>query len=94
MNNLIAIYPILYHSTQYKVGQILPANDQKMVQAWIKAGTAEWRDDSEKKEKPVQAKPVTAEPGLAGESGNGESADNLVGKVPETPARTRPKAKK
>lgn len=91
MAKLIAIYPILYRSTQYKVGQSLPADDKEMVQAWIGAGTAEWREDSEEEKKPVKAKPVTAEPGLAGESKNGETAENLVGKVPKTPARTKAK---
>lgn len=91
MAKLIAIYPILYRSTQYKVGQSLPADDQEMIQAWIGAGTAEWREDSEEEKKPVKAKPVTAEPGLAGESKNGETADNLVGKVPKTPARAKAK---
>lgn len=90
MAKLIAIYPILYRSTQYKVGQSLPADDERMVQAWIGAGTAKWMDDSETKE-PTKAKPVTAEPGLPGESKNGESSENLVGKVPKTPTRTKAK---
>lgn len=88
---LIAIYPILYRSTQYKVGQSLPADDEKMVKAWIGAGTAEWREDSGEEKKPVKARPVTAESGLAGESKNGETAENLVGKVPRTPARAKAK---
>ena len=45
MNRLIALYPILYHSTQYKVGEELPANNPEMLEAWIKAGTAGWEKD-------------------------------------------------
>lgn len=84
---LIATYPILYQSTQYEVGQSLPANDQSMVQAWLDAGTAKWQQ--EETTPAAKAKPVTAEPGLAGQSANGETADSLVGKVPKTPARSK-----
>lgn len=41
---LIAIYPILYLSKQYAVGERLPASDHEMVNAWIEAGTASWQD--------------------------------------------------
>lgn len=88
---LIATYPILYQSTQYEVGQELPASDQSMVQAWIDAGTAVWQDEEEPKGK---AKPVTAEAGLAGQSPNGETEDNVVGKIPKTPARAKTTGRK
>lgn len=41
---LTALRPILYLARQYKVGESLPANDAKMVEAWIAAGSAEWRE--------------------------------------------------
>lgn len=93
MKKLIATYPILYHATQYKVGEELPANDKPMMDAWLAAGTAKWIDkDSESpKAKPATAKPATAEPGFAGKSDNSETDENLVGKVPETPARNKGK---
>jgi hypothetical protein len=84
---LIATYPILYQSTQYEVGQTLPTHDTVMVQAWLDAGTAVWQEDE--MSKPAKARPVTAETGLAGESANSETPENLVGKVPKTPARSR-----
>ena len=89
---LIAVYPILYRSRQYWVGQELPADDAGMVQAWIEAGTAAWVDPDAPK--PPKAKPAAAEPGLAGESPNRETDENLVGKVPKTPARSTGRRKK
>lgn len=91
MTKLIAVYPILFRSTQYKVGESLPADDAEMVKAWISAGTAVWKDEDEENHKTVKARPVTAEPGLAGDSVNGETSENLVGKVPKTPSRNKGK---
>ena len=89
---LIAVYPILYRSRQYWEGQELPADDAGMVQAWIEAGTAAWVDPDAPKT--PKAKPAAAEPGLSGESPNGETDENLVGKVPKTPARSTGRRKK
>lgn len=85
---LTAVYPILYLSHQYRVGDELPTNTPDMVQAWLDAGTAVWK--TAVKENP-KAKPRTAEPGLPGQASPSESADgdNLVGKVPKTNARKR-----
>jgi len=41
---LTALRPILYLARQYKVGDSLPVNNQEMVEAWIEAGSAEWRE--------------------------------------------------
>ncbi|UVY23413.1 MAG: hypothetical protein [Bacteriophage sp.] len=87
---LIAIYPILYRSHQYEVGEELPADDPEMVQAWLDAKTAVWQEDQTK----AKARPVTAEAGLAGQSPNGETSDNVVGRVPKTPARNAGRRKK
>lgn len=87
---LIAIYPILYRSHQYEIGEELPADDPEMVQAWLDAKTAIWQDDTSQ----VKAKPVTAQAGLAGQSPNGETDENLVGRVPKTPARSTSRRKK
>lgn len=83
---LVAIYPILYRSHQYEIGDTLPADDQSMVQAWIDAKTAMWQEETVPGAK---AKPVTAQVGLAGQSPNGETADNVAGRVPKTPARSK-----
>lgn len=87
---LIAIYPILYRSHQYEIGEELPADDSEMVQAWLDAKTAVWQDSTSQ----VKAKPVTAQAGLAGQSPNGETGENLVGRVPKTPARSTSRRKK
>ena len=89
---LIAVYPILYRSKQYGGGQGLPADDESMVQAWLDAGTAAWMDPEAPP--PAKAKPAAAEAGLAGESVNGETDENLVGKVPKIPARSAGQRKK
>ena len=117
MKKLIATYPILYLSGLYEVGTELPANDPTMVQAWLDAETAVWKDvmdnedDSDTKEstesetsdtKPINDKaesetppafatPVAAEAGLAGDSLNAETKDNLVGQVQKTQTRNRNK---
>ena len=102
MEKLIATYPILYLSKQYEVGDELPANDPKMVKAWLEAKTAVWKDsssdteedsDTEKAEAeelpPALATPASAEAGVEGSAVNAETEDNLVGKVPKTPTRNR-----
>ena len=89
---LIAVYPILYRSRQYWVGEELPADDAGMVQAWIEAGTAAWVEPDT--QKPPKAKPAAAEAGLAGESQNGETDENLGGKGPKTPTRSTGRRRK
>ena len=83
---LVATYPILYRSHQYEVVDSLPADDESMVQAWLDAGTAVW---SEGKQEKAKATPATATAGLAGESKNGETPENVVGRVPKTPTRSK-----
>ena len=83
---LVATYRILYRSHQHEVGDSLPADDESMVQAWLDAGTAVW---SEGKQEKAKATPATATAGLAGESKNGETPENVVGRVPKTPTRSK-----
>lgn len=42
MKKLIAKRPVLYLGRMYDAGDTLPANDQKMVTAWLNAKSAEW----------------------------------------------------
>ena len=85
---LVAVYPILFHSHQYNIGDILPVNYPDMVQAWLEAKTAVWKQTEEPKAK---AKLITAEPGLAGVAvaSEAEDGENLVGKVPKTTNRKK-----
>lgn len=39
---LVATYPILHRSYQYEIGESLPLDDQEMVEAWLKCGSAKW----------------------------------------------------
>lgn len=101
MRKLIAKYPILYLSKQYDIGEELVANNPEMVKAWLDAGTAEWVEDeesvsdgttdekSEEELPPATANPVVAEAGLVGDAVGAETDENLVGKIPKTPARSR-----
>lgn len=85
---LVAVYPILFLSHQYKVGDVLPVNYPDMVQAWLDAGTAVWKQTEAPKAK---ARPATAEPGLPGTAvaSDSEDGENLVGKVPKTTSRKK-----
>lgn len=57
---LVAKRPILYEGRQFEVGEHLPAYDKKMVDAWLKANSAEWKGEGvapaqpEKNEKPEE----------------------------------------
>lgn len=44
MKKLIAVRPIQYMGRTYGPGDILPAHDSSMVEAWVRAGTAAWSD--------------------------------------------------
>ncbi len=57
MKKLIAKRPILYGSRMYEAGDTLPANDQRMVDAWLAAESAEFIDP----ELPAEAVAETAD---------------------------------
>jgi hypothetical protein len=42
MMKLIAMRPVLYAGRTYERGDALPAHDTKMVEAWLRAGSAAW----------------------------------------------------
>lgn len=93
MQKLIARTPILFESKLYGVGTELPTHNTAMNEAWIKAGTAVWVDETVPTEKTVsvKAKPKTAEPGLPGMAvaSESETGEDLAGKVPKTRARSK-----
>lgn len=87
---LIALYPILYHSKTYRIGEELPPNDADMTAAWLEAGTAKWMDEAPEPKKAAKAVLAAAEPGVSGTAQGGEAApENLAGKVPKTQRRSR-----
>lgn len=91
---LTARVHILYNGRQYKPGDRLPTNNPAYVSAWIKVGSAVWRDESDgseentKVKKAAKAQPKTAPAGATGiaQPATGAEAD-LVGKVPSKKAR-------
>ena len=49
MNKLIAKRPVLYLGRMYDKGDTLPANDQRMVTAWLNAKSAAWSGQEDEK---------------------------------------------
>lgn len=78
---------ILYNSTQYKPGDVLPANDPEMLAAWLEAGTAKWLDETVVNS--MKAQSVTALAGMYGTavSSDSEDGEDLVGRVPHNSVR-------
>lgn len=50
MERLIAKRAVLYQGRQYEPGEVLPAYDTIMVDAWLRAGSAEMVNDAAKPE--------------------------------------------
>lgn len=46
MKTLIATRPILYQGRMIQPGDRLPADEEKMVEAWLRAGSACWVGDT------------------------------------------------
>lgn len=46
MKQLIAKRSILYQNRMYAPGQVLPAADGRMAEAWLRAGSAAWQEDT------------------------------------------------
>lgn len=90
---LRARLPILYRSTQYRIGDPLPADNADTVAAWLEAGSAYWYDEEQEAHAPVKAKMATAPPGLPGISSDGDP-EALSGRAPDRPERKRPAARR
>lgn len=72
----------------YEVGQILPEYDNRMVKAWLDAGSARPVEAAQPAPSRPTVKLATAQPGLPVDADNGRT-DNLAGRIPETPERKR-----
>ena len=62
MKQLIAKRSILYQNRMYAPGQALPAADGRMAEAWLRAGSAAWQEDTPPAER---EKMLTGHLGLA-----------------------------
>lgn len=84
--------PVLYLAHQYSAGDDLPVNNPEMAKAWVEAGSAVWKeDDADVPAAKMKARPAVAEPGSEGRT---DSGTELQGKIPKTPGRQKPAAKK
>ena len=91
-DRLLALAHIQVGFVQYNPGEFLPADRLEDTAAWIEAGTAMWVQEDYHPPSGVAARPVTAEPGLPGIAVGGElTANDLVGKSPDTEERRRRK---
>lgn len=87
MADLIALRPIICGNTEYQTGGILPSGSPD-ADTWVACGSATWREV--KPSAQSVARLMCAEPGLPGTAVGGEqTGEDLVGKVPVTPARKR-----
>ena len=84
--NLIALTDILHGNRQYGPGDVLPTADPGYVAAWLKAGSAAWKDGAEQpaeKKRAAKARPASAPAGATGIAQPATGAEeDLVGKVP------------
>ena len=82
MKKLIAKRPVLYLGRMYDAGDTLPANDQKMVTAWLNAKSAAW-DGQEAKESRQEAqesaKQADGSQDSRGQNGGQEAQENGQG---------------
>ena len=61
MKQLIAKRPILYQNRIYAPGEILPAADGRMTDAWLRAGNAAWQEEGPDDAKPMLTGHLDAE---------------------------------
>ena len=55
--SLIARRDILFRSRIYRAGEKLPADNEAMVDAWLKAESARWDDEKPEPQKAAKEKP-------------------------------------
>lgn len=101
MKKLIAKRSVLYLGRMYDAGDTLPANDQKMVTAWLNAKSAAW-DGQEAEERRQEAQEGAGQANGSqdsrGQSGgqedqeNGQEAEMLEGHLDAEQLATMKKA--
>ena len=91
MKKLIAKRPVLYLGRMYDKGDTLPANDQKMVTAWLNAKSAAW-DGQEAKESRQEAQDSRGQNGGQEAQENGQGAEMVEGHLDPDQLATMKKA--
>lgn len=61
MQKLIAARPIQYMGRTYEAGNPVPAYDEKMVEAWLDAGSVKWSGSDAAEQEAAKAAPVPAD---------------------------------
>lgn len=59
MKALTAKRAVLYQGRMYEPGDVLPAGDSRMVEAWLQAESAEWTGEDQEPAQEAQGEPGT-----------------------------------
>lgn len=88
MKQLIAVFPILFESTNFEPGDELPTHNAGLVDIWTGNGAAVWKDTEEPKKQRAKAKQAAAPAGLPGDAYPSAGPEqDLVGKLPSRKTR-------
>lgn len=80
MKALTAKRAVLYQGRMYEPGDVLPAGDSRMVEAWLQAESAEWTGVAQGAAQEAQGEPGTdngTQEGQEGQEGQGAAEDAL-----------------
>ncbi len=77
MKALTAKRAVLYQGRMYEPGDVLPAGDSRMVEAWLQAESAEWTGVAQGAAQEAQGEPGTDNGTQEGREGQGAAEDAL-----------------
>ena len=77
MKALTAKRAVLYQGRMYEPGDVLPAGDSRMVEAWLQAESAEWTGVAQGAAQEAQGEPGTDNGTQEGQEGQGAAEDVL-----------------
>lgn len=77
MKALTAKRAVLYQGRMYEPGDVLPAGDSRMVEAWLQAESAEWTGVAQGATQEAQGEPGTDNGTQEGQEGQGAAEDAL-----------------
>lgn len=75
MKALTAKRAVLYQGRMYEPGDILPAGDSRMVEAWLEAESAEWTGEAQEPAQEAQGGPETDNGTQGDQEGQGAAED-------------------
>ena len=77
MKALTAKRAVLYQGRMYEPGDVLPAGDSRMVEAWLQAESAEWTGVAQRAAQEAQGEPGTDNGTQEGQEGQGAAEDAM-----------------